>query len=238
MTPSSTVPNSTERRYRFSIPRILLCSLLMALLVAACLYLYRTAFTFYHARMLDNQSKTFAWFVEQTGFSLPFIVICIFQYAVYHKHDRRDGVAAREMFWEILILSALVYGVLYPYVDSISEALHTNALAAGIKIPQNEGKVDVTLIMELHEWFIRLSLPMLALLIFHSARARRERLYPATETVEPVITKDEYLAMKAAQAAEQAAEQAEKISAENTAENPETAETADQAPSSDGGEPA
>ena len=167
MTPSSTLSAPVGRRYRFSILRILLCSVLMAVLVAACLYLYRTAFTFYHARMLDNQSKTFAWFVEQTGFSLPFIVVCIFQYAVYHKHDRRDGVAAQEMFWEILLLSALVYGVLYPYVTAISDALYTNALAAGESITQNAGKVDVTLIMELHEWFIRLSLPILVLLILH-----------------------------------------------------------------------
>ena len=115
MTPSSTLSAPVGRRYRFSILRVLLCGVLMAVLVAACLYLYRTAFTFYHARMLDNQSKTFAWFVEQTGFSLPFIVVCIFQYAVYHKHDRRDGVAAQEMFWEILLLAALVYGVFYPY---------------------------------------------------------------------------------------------------------------------------
>ena len=234
MTPSSTTPTSVGRRYRFSIPRILFCSLLMAVLVAACLYLYRTAFTFYHARMLDNQSKTFAWFVEQTGFSLPFIVICVFQYAVYHKHDRRDGVAAREMFWEILILSALIYGVLYPYMDSISEALYTNALAAGVKIPQNEGKVDVTLIMELHEWFIRLSLPIMALLIFHSARARRERLYPATETVEPVITKEEYLAMKAAKEAAQT----EEISEENATESSEPTEAVTPVPSSEGGDPA
>lgn len=204
MTPSSTLSAPVGRRYRFSILRVLLCGVLMAVLVAACLYLYRTAFTFYHARMLDNQSKTFAWFVEQTGFSLPFIVVCIFQYAVYHKHDRRDGVAAQEMFWEILLLSALVYGVLYPYVNAISDAFYTNALAAGESITQNAGKVDVTLIMELHEWFIRLSLPILVLLIFHSSRARRERLYPNTETVEPVITKDEYHAMKAAAAAQDA----------------------------------
>jgi hypothetical protein len=122
------------------------------------------------------------------------------------------------MFWEILLLSALVYGVLYPYVNAISDALYTNALAAGESITQNAGKVDVTLIMELHEWFIRLSLPILVLLIFHSSRARRERLYPDTETVEPVITKDEYHAMKAAAAA-QSAKDAE---ADEGAEAPES----------------
>ena len=81
---------------------------------------------------------------------------------------------------------------------------------------------------------IRLSLPIMALLIFHSARARRERLYPATETVEPVITKEEYLAMKAAKEAAQT----EEISEENATESSEPTEAMTPVPSSEGGDPA
>ena len=224
MTHPSHSPAPEGRRYRFSILRVLICSILMALLVGACLYLYHTAFNFYHARMLENQSKTFAWLVEQVSFSLPFIIICVFLYAVYHKHDRRDGVAAREMFWEILLLSALVYGVLYPYMVSISDALYTNALAAGEKLPVNEGKVEVTLIMNLHEWFIRLSLPILALLIYYSSRARRERLFPQTETPDPIMTKAEYHAMKAAEQAASTPDEDTQIPPDETTSTPEGGE--------------
>jgi hypothetical protein len=194
-------PPRSGRRYRFNILRVLLCSVLMAALVAACLYLYHSAFDFYHARMLENQSKTFAWFVEQLGFFLPLIVICLFHYTVYHRHDRRDGVAAREMLWEMIFLTVLVYGVIYPYMSDISEALHINAVAAGEKIPKNDGKVEITLIMTLHEWFVRLSVSLLALMLYYAARIRRERRFPETEIPEPVITKAEYDARKAAETA-------------------------------------
>ncbi len=193
--------STAHSRYRFSILRILLCGALLSTLVAVSLYVYHTAFTFYHARLIEEESKTFAWFTKQIGFSLPFILICLFQFMVYHKHDRRDGVARREMFWEIVVVTVLTYGVLLPYLSDISEALYTNALAAGVEIPKTDGKVEITLLMELHEWFIRLTIPLAALMGFHAVRARREIRFPESETLaEPVLTVEEYEARKAAAA--------------------------------------
>ena len=188
---------TAARRYRFSIGRVLFCGVLLTALVAVCLYLSHTAFDFYHARFLEEESKTLAWFTQQIGFSLPFIVICLFHCFVYHKHDRRDGVARREMFWEIVIVTVLTYAVLLPYLSAISDALYTNALAAGEAVPENDVGVEVTLLMELHDWFIRLTIPLGALMVFHSFRARREMRFPE-EAEEPLLTVEEYEARKAA----------------------------------------
>ena len=183
--------------------RTILCGLLMTVLVAGCLYLYYTSFDFYRARLLDNESKTLAWLTEQLSFSLPFILICLFQVMVYHGRDPRDGSVRREMFWEIVLVAVLTYAVLLPYLSSISDALYTNALAAGEKIPKTDGKVEITLLMELHDWFIRLTIPLLLLMVYHSARARRERLYPETEQAsDRPLTVAEYEALKAAREAE------------------------------------
>ena len=190
----------------FSVPRVLLCGILMTLLVAGCLYLHHTAFDFFCARMQDNGSKTIAWLAKQLGFSLPFVVICLFHAAVYGGRDPRDGSVQREMFWEIILVSVLTYAVLLPYLSSISEALHINALAAGEKIPLSEGKVEITLLMELHEWFVRLTVPLALLLVYHGSRGRRERLQPETEEEPaPLMTVAEYEAQKAATAAAEAA---------------------------------
>lgn len=191
---NQTVP----RRYGFSIPRVALCSLLLTVLVAACLYLYMTAFDFYHARLLEDESKTFAWFTEQIGLALPFIVICLFHYIVYHSHDRHDGIARREMFWEILAVTVLTYAVLLPYLARISDALYINALAAGESIPKTDGKVEITLLMEMHDWFVRLPIPLGLLMVFHAARARREIKFPESEVVtDAPMTVEEYEARKA-----------------------------------------
>jgi len=45
----------------------------------------------------------------------------------------------------------------------------------GEKLPQTEGKVDRTLAMELHEWFVRFSIPLALLGVYHGSRASRER---------------------------------------------------------------
>ena len=224
---SNNASTQDTRRYGFSVPRILFCGVLLTALVAVCLYLDYTAFDFYQARLLENGSKTLAWFTEQVGFSLPFIVICLFHFLVYHKHDRRDGVARREMFWEVVTVTVLTYAVLLPYLAKISDALYINALAAGETIPETDGHVEITLLMELHEWFIRLTIPLGILLAFHALRGRRERLYPETEAPEdPVITVDEYEARKAAAAAEAAlaeaslAEEAADIAATSAGKEP------------------
>ena len=186
------------RKYKFSILRVILFSLLLTALTAACLYVYYTAFNFYRDRLLENGSKTLAWFTKEIGFSLPFIVICLFHYMVYHKADRRDGIVRREMFWEVLTVTVLVYAVLIPYLAEISAALHTNALAAGEVIPQTDAKIDITLLMELHEWIIRFTVPLGILMVFHSMRAHRELHHPETEEEEAPITVAEYEARKAA----------------------------------------
>lgn len=211
----------TKYKYKFSILRIILCCLLLTALTAACLYVYYTAFDFYRDRLLAEESKTLAWFTKEIGLSLPFIVICLFHYMVYHKADRRDGVARREMFWEILGVTVLVYAVLLPYLEEISDALHTNALAAGETIPQTDAKIDITLLMELHEWIIRFTIPLGVLMVFHGMRARREIRHPETEEEEAPITVAEYEARKAAaQSAAQSAAQAAGQSFEPLAEKP------------------
>ena len=206
---SRTMTRSMTRHHGgVSIPRILFCSVLLAALVAGCLYLHHTAFDFYQDRLLENESKTLAWLTKQLSFSLPFFVICLFQLIVYHKHDTRDGVLRREMFWEVVLVAVLIYAVLLPYLSSVSEALHINALAAGEKIPKTEGRVEITLLMELHEWFIRLTIPLGILMVYHAARARREIFCPESEAApEPPITVAEYEARKAALAAQRAAEE-------------------------------
>jgi hypothetical protein len=112
------------------------------------------------------------------------------------------------MFWQIVLVTVLVYAVMLPYMSSISEALYTNALASGVKLPKTEGKVEITLLMELHDWFIRLTIPLLMLMVYHSARGRRERMYPEAEEAESLLTVAEYEAQKAARVAAQEAAEA------------------------------
>ena len=112
-----------RRRGGVSIPRILLCSRFLTVLVAGCLYLYHTALTFYHDRLLDGGSKTLAWFVKEIGLALPFIFICLFHWMVYHKDDPRDGTCRREMFWEVLLVAVLTYAVLLPYLAELVAAI-------------------------------------------------------------------------------------------------------------------
>ncbi len=208
-----------RRRGGGSLWRILLCGVLLTVLVAACLYLHNTAFDFYQTRMEENGSKTIAWLTEQVGFALPFIVICLFQTLVYHKHDPRDGSACREMFWEVVVVAVLTYAVLLPYLASISEALYINALATGEKMPKTDGKVEITLLMELHEWFVRLTIPLGLLMAYHGIRARRETLFPETEAPDaPPITIAEYEARKAAQRTAEALAAQEKAIQEQAAQ--------------------
>ncbi len=235
MTASTPALSAEGRRYRFSILRILICGVLLSVLVAACMYVRHTAFDFYHARLLEGGSKTTAWFVEQVGYALPWILICIFHGIVYTKHDRRDGICRREMFWEVLLVAVLTYGVLLPYMVNVSDTMYEAALEVGADIPRTDGKYDMTLIMKLHEWFIRLSIPLAILLVFHGSRARREIRFPETEAeaAEPVMTKTEYDALRMAAKAAEEADSAEDSPAEDipaedvpvkTAEAPENPE--------------
>ena len=195
MTAATLQSPAAGRRYRFSILRILFFSVLMSVLVAAALYLKYSAVDFFHARLLEQESKTSAWILKQLGYALPWIFMCIFHAATYRKHDRHDSIVAREMFWEVFLVTVFTYFVLLPHLRNISDAMYAAALDAGAKIPQTEGKVDQTFIMIFHEWFVRMAVPYAALLIFYSTRARRERLHPETEVAEPLMTCAEYDAL-------------------------------------------
>ena len=230
---TASIPQSPAagRRYRFSILRVLLCGFFMSVLVAACLYLKYTAVDFFHARLLEQESKTSAWILKQVGFALPWIFMCIFQSITYRKHDRRDGIVAREMFWEVMLVTVFTYFILLPYLKGISEEMYAAALEAGAKIPQTDGKVDQTFIMLFHEWFVRMAVPLTALLILYSARARRERLFPETEAAEPLMTRAEYDALRASEAAaettaETAGEATDNTVTETTTEPAEDTHTA------------
>jgi hypothetical protein len=216
MTATQALPVGTGRRYRFNILRVLIFGVFLSVLVAACLYCKYTAIDFFHARLLEQESKTSAWIVKQVSFALPWIVICLFHGLVYCKHDRRDGIVQREMFWEVLLVTVFTYLVLLPYLKNISEEMHAAALEMGADITQTEGKVDQTFLMIFHEWFIRMTVPLSALLLFHSVRARRELDYPETEAEEPMMTRAEYDAMKLAEMAK--AEETVGVQAEDSPE--------------------
>ena len=216
MTATQALPARPGRRYRFSILRVLICGALLSVLVAACLYCKYTAIDFFHARLLEQESKTSAWILKQVSFALPWIVICLFHGLVYCKHDRRDGIAQREMFWEVLLVTVFTYLVLLPYLKNISEEMYAAALEMGADIPQTDGKVDQTFLMIFHEWFIRMAVPLSALQLFHSVRARREMDYPETEAEEPMMTRAEYDAMKLAEMAK--AEETVGVQAEDSPE--------------------
>ena len=227
MTASIPDTRATGRRYRFSILRVLLCGFFMSVLVAACLYLKYTAVDFFHARLLEQESKTSAWILKQVGFALPWIFMCIFQSITYRKHDRRDGVVAREMFWEVMLVTVFTYFIMLPYLRNVSDIVYAAALEAGADIPQTDGKVDLTFIMLLHEWFIRMAVPLAALLILYSARARRERLFPETEAAEHLMTRAEYDALRASEAAAKTAGEAtDNTVTETTTEPAEDTHTA------------
>ena len=196
MTVTSTPSATQGRRYRFSILRVLFCSILMSLLVVASLYLKYSAVDFFHARLLDQGSKTSAWILKQVSFALPWIFMCIFHAITYRRHDRHDGVVAREMFWEVFFVTVFTYLVLLPYLQNVSDEMYAAALEAGATIPQTQGKVDQTFIMIFHEWFVRLSIPLIGLMMFYSIRARRQRFHPETEVDEPLMTRAEYDALK------------------------------------------
>ena len=185
-------PTTCKSIYRFSIIRVLVVSVLLSVLVAGCLYLHHTVFTDARAHFLDAESKSIAWIVRELGYMLPFITVALFQYVLYSKYDREDGVLQREMMWEILLVAVLTYAVLLPYVCHVSDELYTAAKTlaeqTGEKLPQTEGKVDRTLAMDLHEWFVRFSIPLALLGVYHGSRASRESRTAPTAPAAPVNT--------------------------------------------------
>ncbi len=180
----NATPATVRERYRaprFSLPRVLLCGVLLSVLVAACLYIYHTSVPFLQERLLASEKKVLAWMVKELGFYLPLITVCLFHAVVYHKHDRRDGVAQREMMWEILVVLTLTYAVLLPHVSAVSRELYELAVEEGATIPETDVGVPWTLMMKLREWFLRQPIALGLLLLFHATRARREIRHPETE---------------------------------------------------------
>ncbi len=173
-----TLPPKEKGQYRFSVLRVAVISLLLFVLLGLCLYLHHTAF-----RSLENdfsltEKKNSSWIVGELGLMLPLLTVALFQFAIYAKHDRKNAVAQREMAWEIIIATLLIYAVVLPVVMYISDYRLTLQLAAGAEVEQTEGKEYRTLMMELAEWFIRLPVPMLLLYIFHRSKAEHELTEP------------------------------------------------------------
>ena len=167
-------PAPPKAPYKLSPLRIGVVSLMLFAIVALCLYLHHTALPAMVEGLTDGEHKSTAWIVGQVSFMLPFILICLFQYAVYAKGDRHDGILQREMAWEILIVAVLTYGVLLPVVWHVSDAWLALELAAGAVVEKTEGREYATLMMSLAEWFIRLAVPLLVLYVFHGGKAKAE----------------------------------------------------------------
>ena len=205
MTPAYMVPPREKRAYKFSWIRMILMGLMLFALITVCLYLYHVAFREYGEYLTAEEKKSTAWIVKQLSFMLPFIAVAAFQYAVYAKHDNRDGVLQRERAFEILIAAALTYLVLLPLLAWYSDTKLLLSLMAELDFPKTDGKEYETVMILVAEWFARLTVPLCLLFVYHMAKAKAEM----KETAE-----------NAAMEAEKAAEQAAKAITEATADAP------------------
>ena len=175
-----TLPQKEKGQYRFSWLRVAVISLLLFVLLGLCLFLHHTAFSALENDFSSMEKKNSSWIVGELGLMLPLITVALFQLAVYAKHDRKNAVAQREMAWEIIIATLLIYAVVLPVIMYISDQRLTLALAADAAVEQTEGKEYRTLMMDMAEWFIRLPVPMLLLYIFHRSKAEHELTEPET----------------------------------------------------------
>ena len=176
-----SLPPKEKGRYRFSVFRVVVISLLLFVLLGLCLFLYHTAFRTLESDFAATEKKNSAWIVGELGLMLPLLTVSLFQFAVYAKHDRRNAIAQREMAWEILVATLLIYAVVLPIISHISDQRLTLQLAAGAVVEETEGKELRTLLMDMAEWFIRLPVPMLLLYIFHRSKASDEQARLAHE---------------------------------------------------------
>ena len=193
-----SVPST--RRTVWTLVRVLLCGVLLTAAVAGCLYLHHTAFPFLRERLLETEMKTSAWLLKQLSFSLPFVLICLFFAVAYRGIDRRDGMASREKQWIVLLVTALSYAVLLPYVNHLSGEMYEAAVTSGAEIPLTDMGVPLTLMLKSREWFIRLAIPLGLLILFYGVRAAREKTCPDTPEIASPVTEE---------AAEEVAESAE-----------------------------
>ena len=208
MTPAYITLPKEQRSYRFSILRILIIGGLLSLITVGCLYLHHHAFSHYLTYLKDAEKKSTHWIVKQLGYMLPFLAIAIFQYAVYAKHNRKDGVLQREMAWEILIVAAFTYLILLPAVCYKSDITLKVSLVAGLDVEKNAGKEYQTLLLSVAEWFIRFAIPLCILFIYHGAKAKAEKLESSMEAAEATDTASETVCAPSEDISEEAPENA------------------------------
>ena len=183
-----TLPQKAKGQYRFSAVRVMLISLMLFVLMAACLYLHHTAFRTLESDFSAAGKANSSWIVGELGYFLPVLTVCLFQLAVYARHDRQDGIAQKEMALEIIIATLLIYAVVLPVVMYISDYRLTLQLAAGAEVEKTPGDAYRTLLIDMAEWFVRLPVPMLFLYLFHRSKASHEpelSLDMPTEASEP-----------------------------------------------------
>ena len=179
---TSLTPDRPAATRRISPTRIVVFSLFLFVLIAIELYASETSLSVFHEQLLNDYThteekgwqKTVAWLVDQLRYWLPFLTVCIFQYAVYRKHNSENGICQKEMAWQVGILTVLVYGGLLPYVAMISRDAKALAISNGETLPTTEGGVEITILMKAAEWFIRVSIPLLLLLVYHATCGKRE----------------------------------------------------------------
>lgn len=182
-----TLPPKEKKAYQFSVARVVVISLLLFILLAGCLYLHHTTFRALESDLAATEKKNSSWIVGELGYFLPFLTVCLFQFAVYAKNDHCNGIAQKEMAWEILLSTLLVYAVLLPVVLNISHDQLVKQLALGDVLQKNEGNEYVTLFLSVAEWFIRLPVPMLLLYVFHHTKAAHEMTSPPEDAQEPSV---------------------------------------------------
>ncbi len=124
---------------------------------------------------LQRDRKATVWFVEQFGYLAPLLATMIIPYLLYRKVDRHDGKVQRELTWITVMVMALTFLVLLPYVAKVSDAELQAALAAGEDFPKRDGGAYDTLLLNVAPWFIRLFIGLCMLLLYHSMRAHREK---------------------------------------------------------------
>ena len=166
---------------KFSLVRVIILSLLLFLLISLELGLYHTAIadltdnlmSEYNTTEEKGWQKTAAWMIEQIIMMLPLVTICIFQFAVYSRYNRKDGVLQREMGCEVLLCAVLVYAVLLPVVAKFSRDQYAAEVLAGTLKYYDKGG-PITLLRESLGWFLRFLIPVGLLSVYHFSRARAE----------------------------------------------------------------
>lgn len=177
----NTVIKTEYSDVRFSPLRVIILSLLLFVLIALELGLYHTAIadlsdnlmTEYNLTDEKGWQKTAAWMVEQITMMLPFITICIFQFAVYNRYNRKDGILQLEMGIEVIATAVLVFAVLLPVLAKVSHDRYIVEVAEGTLKTYDKGGT-VTLLRESLGWFLRFLIPVGLLSLYHFSRARAE----------------------------------------------------------------